>query len=463
MPVDSTPRLRRTFIILAVSTGAVFAALLLGITWSLQSRLRQEVVQREAEVMYAVSRLQINATEGRLKSLGGELSRADLFTAVLESSRMSGVLSVQLFDNTGVLRDALPAASQPDAGELWWGHALTSPVGRFHPEGTLEEVFGLTREPGAEPLRTPLLEVVVPLGRKYGDGSLGVARYWVDGQATRAELTRSTRRLTFQAGVAFAGGGMIVILLLAWSYRRLAASDELLLERSADLARANEELDFSAKTAALGAISAHLIHGLKNPLAGLEGYVNAAPDDDAPDGEARRTAVETARRLRTLVNEVVTVLRDESTGTADYPVPIDELLESVRLRAQAQADRASVSLAFDAEPGVQLSARVANLSGLVLSNLLTNAIEASPPDRVLRVDARREPTSVRIDVTDQGPGLPESVRATLFRPVRSSKSGGSGLGLAISHRLARHAGGELSLVRSDGSGTVFRLNVPSLA
>ena len=46
------------------------------------------------------------------------------------------------------------------------------------------------------------------------------------------------------------------------------------LVRRADLARANEELVFAAKTGAVGAISAHLIHGLKNPLSGLEGYVS---------------------------------------------------------------------------------------------------------------------------------------------------------------------------------------------
>ncbi len=465
MPVDSTPRLRRTFITLAVCTGAVFAGLLVTVTRNLQARLREEIVQRQADIMYAVALLQINAAEDRLRSLGGALSGADVFTAVLESSRLSGVLAVQLFDPTGGLRDALPAALQPNPKELWWKRPLGAPAGRFYPDGNLEQAFGMTREPGAEPLRIALLEVVVPLGRKHGDGTLGVARYWMDGRATQAELARSARRLTLQAGVAFTGGGLIVILLLVWSYRRLAASQELLVARGADLARANEELDFAAKTGALGAISAHLVHGLRNPLAGLEGYVNAsaATADDGADGEARRTAVETARRLRTLVNEVVTVLRDETAGAADYAVPADEVIEAARLRGAPAASRANVGLVVHAERGLQLSGRVANLSGLVLSNLIANAIDASPADTVVRVEAERDAAGIRFEVIDQGHGLPDTVRATLFRPVKSGKSGGGGIGLAISHRLARHAGGELSLVRSDATGTVFRLNVPAFA
>jgi two-component system sensor histidine kinase MtrB len=98
----------------------------------------------------------------------------------------------------------------------------------------------------------------------------------------------------------------------------------------------------------------------------------------------------------------------------------------------------------------------------VVSNLVINAVRYGAPP--ILVEAERHDRRLRITVKDAGPGVTDEVRPRLFeRFARGSSATGSGLGLAISHRLARHAGGELSLVRSDSSGTVFRLNLPSLA
>jgi signal transduction histidine kinase len=221
-------------------------------------------------------------------------------------------------------------------------------------------------------------------------------------------------------------------------------------------------LDFAAKTGALGAISAHLVHGLKNPLAGLEEFVAEIAADERADvpPDARATAVQTARRLRTLVNEVISVLRDEASGGADHVVPAAEVIESVRARNAIAAERAGVEIVGTAEPGTQLSARTASLAGLILANLVANAVEAAPR-AAIRLGAYPDKTYVRFTVTDTGPGLPPHVRTALFTPVASSKPSGGGMGLAISARLARHAGGELSLVRSDASGTEFQLIVPA--
>lgn len=457
-------KLRRTFIALALSTLVVFAALLIGLASVLGNRLRAEVLQRQAGVIYAVALMQINSAEARLNNLRAPLTDADVFTAVLESSRLSGVLAVQVLDGSGNVRDALPAIlGTLPAEKMWWDKPLGGPQAQFHPDGSLEEAFDLPREPNTEVLRTPLLEVVVPLGRRRGDGSLGVARYWIDGQNIQTELQRTDRRLYLQAAAALLIGGVIIGLLLIWSYCRLASAQKRLVEQALDLARANEELDFAAKTGALGAISAHLIHGLKSPLAGLEGFVNeAASSNDTALGEARQTAVETTRRLRSIVNEVLTVLRDESSGTANYAVPVNEVLEAVHARANPAALSAGITLAMNVTGEPQLRARTANLAGLVLANLLANAIQASASGTQVRVEAVQEGTNIHFTVADQGPGLPESVRASLFRPLVSGKSGGSGIGLAISCRLARHAGGELVLVESDERGTVFRLAVPAL-
>lgn len=95
---------------------------------------------------------------------------------------------------------------------------------------------------------------------------------------------------------------------------------------------------------------------------------------------------------------------------------------------------------------------------LVLKNLIQNAAEAAPRGGVIRLrGAAGADDSLEFQVEDEGPGLPEPVRARLFEPCVSTKPGGSGIGLALSHRIALQAGGRLELVRSAPGGTCFRL------
>jgi signal transduction histidine kinase len=456
---------RRVLFAVTLATIAIFGGLIAFITWQLRAQLRESVLRREAESIHAVALMQSARVGGGLAEFGAEFVMEDLFAAVLESSKLRGVLAVQLFDARGTLRKSSTVPPDDAESSRWWPNTLTRPEARYVATGTLEMAAPLEAIRSGARDFVPLLDIAVPLHHsETGADLLAVARYWVEGATVTREFARMDRGLAVQAGIAFVSGAALVAFVLAWAFRRLDAANRRLVEQSADLARANQELDFAAKTGALGAISAHLIHGLKNPLAGIEGFVadTATGGTDADRGEACRTAIETTRRLRALVTEVTTVLRDESEGSASYPVPTIEVVEAARGRVLAAAEQAEISISAKGEPDVMITARVANLAGLVLANLVANAIEASARGAAVSIEARSGGDGVEFFVRDDGPGLPDAVRSDLFRPVRSSKRGGGGVGLAISLRLAKHAGGTLELVRSDERGTEFRLWVPRL-
>ena len=95
----------------------------------------------------------------------------------------------------------------------------------------------------------------------------------------------------------------------------------------------------------------------------------------------------------------------------------------------------------------------------VLYNLVRNAYEAKA-SRV-SVDFRHDGDGVRIEVADDGPGLPAKVRERLFQPFGGSgRSGGTGLGLAIAREIVRGHGGDIELTRSGEDGTVFAITLP---
>ena len=461
-----SPKPRRVLALVTVTTTAIFGALVALLTWQLRGQLREQVLRREAEAIHAVALMQLGRVDERLSEFDPALAMDDMFAAVLESSKLRGVLAVQLFDAQGELRQSSTVPPEDAAATKWWPNRLPVPRARFIPDGTLDMAAPLEAVRSGATGHLPLLEIAVPLRTDdFVAARRAVARYWIDGAGVAAEFRRMDRGLLLQAGIVFAGGTALIAAVLAWAFSRLAEANGRLVEQSADLARANEELDFAAKTGALGAISAHLIHGLKNPLAGIEGFVaeTASGAPEAVRGEACRTAMETTQRLRALVTEVTTALRDEADGAGDYPIPVPELLEATRAKLNAVADQAGVRIEVTSEPGLVVNARVASLAGLVLANLVTNGIEASPRGGMLWLAAEGGATgTVCFRVRDQGPGLPRAVTSQLFRPVRSGKRGGGGVGLAISMRLARHAGGNLELVRSDSSGTEFQLSVPGV-
>jgi signal transduction histidine kinase len=222
------------------------------------------------------------------------------------------------------------------------------------------------------------------------------------------------------------------------------------------LQRANHELTLAAKTSAVGAVASHLIHGLKNPLAGLQQFVSGG--SDGASGVDWTDAAATARRMKAMIDEVVRVLREDS-GVSAYEITTTELLHLVTRKAEPLAKERSVRLVTRGDATGMLPNRDANLVLLILENLVLNAIQATPADRTTSVTMSAEDGHLVFFVRDQGPGLPTNVRANLFTPVASTKAGGTGLGLALSSQLARHLGADLALVRTGSEGTEFRLRL----
>jgi signal transduction histidine kinase len=447
---------------------AVFAAAAAALTLKLRSELRDMALHREAGALQAVVQMQLDAELDDLDKVELAGSKESAFAAVLGSTRLKGVIAARLFDEAGVLWSSVPATASDAAAS----NALLNAAGvgaqagaLYYPEASLADSLG-TAGLATGVLRAPLLEVAVPVFTTDGPGGrLCVAHFWLDGEALTGEFRSMDRGLWWQAGSAFAIGSSALILVLVWAFRRLAkARDELRL-RSEDLARANSELVFSAKNAALGAISAHLIHGLKNPLAGLEGFLSDASESatvGGPGGPALQEAGETTRRIGLLVREVSAVLREEAAETEAVRVPLTDIFDTLKRRVASKLADSGAMLVIEGSTRETISSRVAQLALLVLQNLVENALEATDRGgRVVLAHAGIPSGAVQLDVRDQGCGLSTEVREALFQPLRSTKPGGSGLGLAISAHLARHAGGKLELVDSGPQGSIFRLTLPS--
>jgi signal transduction histidine kinase len=456
----SQPSRRLSWLVLVV-TLTVLAATLGLTTRQVRQGIRDQMARRDAEALHAVVVLLVDESDAEAGLAGPPTEPANQLLVVLEASRLRGVLGTRLFDAEGRFVEAFPPSvreaglGRPDLAPL----RRLQPVARFHGDVPAQDLFYPETTGPAPSGPIPVLEVDVPLHTSAGGRLLGVAQFILEGHSLAAEFDRLDRRLAGQAAVAFLVASAILVAAIGWALRRLGRANQLLAARSADLLRANEELALAARTTALGAVTSHLIHGLRNPLAGLRNFVAAAgPVAGAvvPDWEQ---AVASTQRMQSMIGQIVNVLREEETQV-HYELTLAELADIIADRARPLADEAGVRFVLERRAEGVVTNRVANLVSLILGNLIQNAIQATPANRTVTLTLSANTSGVLFLVRDEGPGFPEAFRDNPFAPRRSAKEGGAGIGLAISRQLAGHLSATLELRESSERGCAFALNVP---
>jgi signal transduction histidine kinase len=439
--------------VLAVMT-LVFGGAIAVMTERLRHGMREQILRREADMLAAVASLQLQL---ELADVPDDVPAA-MFLAGLKTQQLSGVSGLRIYDARQKIAGSfmLEARQQPPSREVWQRVSSGRTVARLH--------TWLSVDPDAETfLALPTdsaFEAWVPLRRNGSAELVGAVQFWMNGEGITSELGEHDGRILRQAVIAWLAGSAVIVATLGWAFRRLDKANRALRARTEDLLRANRELVLAAKTSALGTVAAHLMHEIKNPLAGLESIVANQSDPGSQGGEwggELAAASQLTRRLRTMVNDVVEVLRDEQTG-ANFELTPEDIVGAVCAKVEADAAERGIKIDAAGEAAGALTARRANLATLVLRNLMQNALEATPRGGKVILEGRMAPGGkIEFRVEDSGSGLSDSVRARLFQPCASSKVGGSGLGLALSYQLAQQADGRLELVRSDTRGTCFRL------
>lgn len=247
---------------------------------------------------------------------------------------------------------------------------------------------------------------------------------------------------------------------------------ELILVRDADGVRIEvQPIDefpgsdpASAMPAALYAALKGLAHELRNPLAGLKGAAQLLARH--VEGEENAELIELIQsecdRLVALLQRLV----DPAPSRPFEPLNIHAVLERVRLLADADAGWA-VKLERDYDPSLPEISGDADRLTQALWNLLRNALESGAGTVTLRTRAERQVLigetlhrlALRIEIADDGRGVPEDLLERIFLPLVSGRAQGSGLGLPLAQQIVREHGGALSY-RSRPGHTVFTLLLP---
>jgi PAS domain S-box-containing protein len=215
-------------------------------------------------------------------------------------------------------------------------------------------------------------------------------------------------------------------------------------------------------------------HEVRAPLTAVRGAIGLLSGGVAgqlPDSAKELVAIaqRNAERMERLVADILTA-RKLDAGRMDFQFLEVEPMALVRQAAEAcaaYAGKYGVHIVTEGDLGETRVRVDPDRLIQVLNNVLANAVRFSPPGGTVNLHSSRTGSTVRIAVTDAGPGIPESFRDRVFEKFARADDGswrhrsGTGLGMSISKAIMEELGGAISFESAVGAGTTFFVDLPA--
>jgi len=220
--------------------------------------------------------------------------------------------------------------------------------------------------------------------------------------------------------------------------------------------------------ASLNTLMAGIAHNLNNPLTTVRTFVELLPERYDRDAEFRSSyydlVLSELQRIRALIHSMRQAVALPLTSE-EAPWRMGDLLCELEIYVRGSASGKQVSFASEVEDDLPLLAAGREAVKQAIVILLDNAVAFSPERgrvelRGIGVREGTAPPRVRVEVSDQGPGVPPENREKIFDPFFSTRPGGLGIGLFVASSVARVHGGSLEVATRESGGALFSLTLP---
>lgn len=229
--------------------------------------------------------------------------------------------------------------------------------------------------------------------------------------------------------------------------------------------RIENEIEISQRLAAIGRLTSGVAHEVKNPINAIVIRLEILRERLA------QIDPDTKRHMDVISNEIQRLDRVVKT-LVDFSRPIELKLREADLRrivddvvTLSKPEAAQHSVAVNVQPSpVPLHVRVdEDLLKQALLNVIINGVQAMPDGGNLTISLRADRELAKIDISDEGAGIPPEVRDKIFNLYFTTKKSGSGIGLAMTYRVLQLHNGALEFESEVGKGTTFRFILPLMA
>jgi two-component system, NtrC family, sensor histidine kinase HydH len=215
--------------------------------------------------------------------------------------------------------------------------------------------------------------------------------------------------------------------------------------------------------ATIGKTVSGIAHDMKTPLVAIAGFsrrVLRKLEADDPNREKLAIIYQEAQRLESMVKDMLEYARPLKLCLS--PADVNGIIQESMAIVQAMAGEKRVSIES------QLSSNISSVyldpmrMKQVFINLLTNAIQASPPGESISIRSGNQDGRIFIDIADHGPGIPAEQKENIFTPFFTTKKEGIGLGLIMVKNIVSAHGGEVQFFDNPlpATGVTFRIVLP---
>lgn len=217
--------------------------------------------------------------------------------------------------------------------------------------------------------------------------------------------------------------------------------------------------------AILGELSAGLAHEIKNPLAGIKGAIDVIRDS-MPISDPNRVilgdVLHEVDRIDNTVRDLLFYAKPKPPTHSSVYLP--DLAQRILTMVRQSSKKETLGLRLVTLTPIPAFTGDEFQLEQVLLNLLLNALKASPPGGTIVVLVSHDAANfvVQLEVTDEGPGVPEELRKKIFQPFFTTRTDGIGLGLATSLRNVQNHGGSIEVHSEVGHGARFVVTLPLL-
>ncbi|MCH2201927.1 MAG: ATP-binding protein [Fuerstiella sp.] len=242
-----------------------------------------------------------------------------------------------------------------------------------------------------------------------------------------------------------------------------ATLESRISERTQALQESQARMVQQEKQAAFGLLAAGIAHEVGNPLASISSIVqmlNRRSQDDYTAGRLHMVDAQ-LRRIQKILRELVGFSRpaNQDVTSVDVHAVISDALNIAKYYKRWKGKKVVTQFS----PGMPILRTVYDQLVQLVLNLVLNALDATDEGATITVstDVLADDEEVAITISDQGHGIPLDVQRQVFNAYFTTKSTGTGLGLFVCRQLAEtELGGSIDLVRSDSTGTIFRIRLP---
>ncbi|MCW4046905.1 MAG: PAS domain S-box protein [Candidatus Bathyarchaeota archaeon] len=226
-----------------------------------------------------------------------------------------------------------------------------------------------------------------------------------------------------------------------------------------------ERLKAAERLAAIGETAGMVGHDIRNPLQSIIGELYLINDalskvPDSKTKESLKESITVIEEQAAYINKIVTDLQDYAKSAAPRmeEVDVDKVIQAV---VSSMDIPENIEFSYYVEGSFPKLRADASFLQRILTNLISNAVQAMPNGGKLTINASHRGEKALIGVEDTGKGIPEENREKLFKPLFTTKSKGQGFGLAVCKKLTEAMNGTITFESQKGKGTRFIIELPT--